>query len=1223
MADDTSFSLNDTPQETTSPETPPVAAAGTPEVASIQDSTSPLDKPTDARLAGYGWPEIDGHLADARQTAEQFGYSPAEVNAHLGYADPDALSHDLQSSARMATAAADEGTHPLEAASGGILTPSSNPDFPVKVDDLTADQRTDYANALLTGTTKGPQDFAQSLTDAVSATSGHDAGPATQAIAAQLPDAKAATDYAIGIAQTAGLSTPETPNPDAVKAVRQNMLNVWAQTGMTPKDIYNAAHSEPAFIAAILNPPAPPPITFPTLEELGKPGRDAIGHGGIVGGLMNPLEGIAGLRYLPQEEYENTAKVAGLIKQNLHPPEEGIAAVPTAGDIFSQMMESPSLKLIASILAGRAIGSAVEVLPNSAIGNSIKSLMTDESGQLKPERAQVAGELTVSALLRSTIRQETLPESLDAIIKETESPLNRVITETNLQAAKRVTAERGAMAAQLREIMGDTSYTKATARQALEGFFSAVNQQVPSYLDWMKDYQGQMQATANEKQAWIRGGGDPSKFSATDPTSETGQYYHPLQVLYDHILNRPGGGRVSPDDPLYPAAETISKLMIERMDTLDGYVKDGGTGFLMNYFPKLWADSPIRVKQQFRDLYGGKSTTVPTIFEGIDRGLTPKFPNPIEGSLHFIQAVDDYTATQRAKEWMLSQGAAYKAKGPQNEGDFLLKNSGNLYAPRGYAKVFNHWADKGFDSWPTGGLVYRKWLMAKNATLALSLGLSGFHPIAISMQMMASQFGRSIGNVAHGEILRALGNVGLGALTMAGVNQAVKFRKGQRLQNAYMDDPRATPVEKELMGIYKQAGGKAPSEGRGEPYWASQARNLFDDWKRAGSWNLGPVGRGALQAAGAIAGGAAGAALLGPAGALPGAAIGRMAPVVPTLFKSTWNDTVAAFKGKKGEPVAQHIALPIPRFAEAIAGNFGRVADTLTAPLFDNFIPKVKMAVWADTMEDWLRHNPTADRTAVVRAGRQTMDSMDDRFGEMNLDNIFWNPYLKQLANCAFLSIGWEYGTWRAAGRGVEDLLLKPEGKHFTTRMNVLLGSILAAGLAAGTYQYLMTGTGPSPMNFAGVAKSGTPAGNIEIPFETKEFDRMYSLVVRAGNSPVKWLQIMPAYVLGKVQFGIAKDVKDFLEDPGKDKLVGKLLGNHTPIGVSTMTPNLPYIQTLMGIHSAPPEWGGAKATTGKSTKSAIDTLRGPVVSKETPLQRLEGKSKSTKSPLDQLRGKR
>ena len=1069
MADDTTFTVDEpTPETQANPE------VVTPEVP----ATSPLDKPTEARLNGYDWPEIEGHVATLRGTAEQYGYSPEEVNAHLGYADPDKLSHELQTSVRLNTAAADEDTHPMEAASGGVLTPGSEK-IPVNTDELTPDQRAHYADALTDGTTKSPQDYAQAFTDAVSGISGHDASPATNAVAAQLPSPQEVTDYAIGIAQTAGLT-----GADDVKQVRQNILDVWAQTGMTPKDVYNAVHAEPSFMAALLNPQPPTPASlFPTMEQLQTPGFEKpLVH------VLDPVEIAKGLLYAPGMEADNMAKVRDLIAKSKEPNDSPLLAPkPTAEDIFAQIMEGPTARLLGALIGGKVVGKGIDHVPETVA--AMRDVLGDIRGgnyERIADRTRLANEVTVEGMARSVIGAKTMPEALDDIIKETESPLTKAIEATpTVRTGADVVTDKAEMAAIIRQVVGESTYSKAMARQTLEGYFTAVNTQVPSYLDWIKDFQDKMRDTAVQKAAWIKSGGDPEAFSAEDPTGEK-PTYHRLQQLLDHIEDRPGGARLEPDDPLMPMANAIKAMMTERRDMLANYVTDT-SGWQQDYFPHSWVDSKARVEQAFPDMIGKTGSTehiqarsIPYIMDGIVRGLTPKFPNPIEGSLHYIQGIDDMIASERARSWLTDNKIAYYASTPKNPGDKLLKGRAStktqmwiddktkkpkmktlsLYAPKGYASVYNNWVGKGFEGW--AGSLIRKITMGKNCALGLSLGLSGFHPMAMVMQIVASQFGGGIGNVTRLEIKRALTNVGLGALVPVAVAQ--KYIKGQRLQNIYMDqeDKLGSTTELLLKKIYIQSGGAAPTEGRGEPYFSTEAKSLFKTWEQAGSWNLRATGRRVAQGVGMAAGAAIGGVAGGGLGAVAGAAIGRLAPVVPTLIKSTWNDTVASIKGKPGDNALAHELMPLVAVPLAIAGNFAKVSDAIMSPLFDDFIPKIKMAVWADIMEDYLRRYPAADRAAILRQGREVMDSVDDRFGEMNMRNVFWNPYVKQLLNASLVSMGWEYGTFRAAERSLEDLILKKEGQRFTVRANAVLGLVLAGGFAAGTYTYLSTGKLPS-----------------------------------------------------------------------------------------------------------------------------------------------------------------
>ena len=202
----------------------PKANAPTPDLveggASISQPAPPLkvhDAGIQARLNGYSWPDINEFQNQKHAEASSVGYTPSEIDEHLGYPPQSVLNNAV--GAQVSAAAdqsTDPGAHPVSAASGGLITPTSNPEEPVKVGDLTVEQRLAYSNAIASGATKGPNDYAMAYTDAVGEQSGHPdlAQAAAPLIAAQLPNPQEVTDTAIGIAHQAGLlGNPNTIMP--------------------------------------------------------------------------------------------------------------------------------------------------------------------------------------------------------------------------------------------------------------------------------------------------------------------------------------------------------------------------------------------------------------------------------------------------------------------------------------------------------------------------------------------------------------------------------------------------------------------------------------------------------------------------------------------------------------------------------------------------------------------------------------------------------------------------------------------------------------------------------------------------------------------------------------------------------------------------------------------------------------------------------------------------
>lgn len=105
---------------------------------------------------------------------------------------------------------------------------------------------------------------------------------------------------------------------------------------------------------------------------------------------------------------------------------------------------------------------------------------------------------------------------------------------------------------------------------------------------------------------------------------------------------------------------------------------------------------------------------------------------------------------------------------------------------------------------------------------------------------------------------------------------------------------------------------------------------------------------------------------------------------------------------------------------------------------------------------------------------------IDDRLGQMNYDNQFWNKMAKELAQTAIGAVGWQVGTLRTVTGGVRDLhrlflpqkLVAPldaEGKvtsghmgRLTGRTSYLVSLALTMGALGAITQYLLTGKGPS-----------------------------------------------------------------------------------------------------------------------------------------------------------------
>ena len=108
-------------------------------------------------------------------------------------------------------------------------------------------------------------------------------------------------------------------------------------------------------------------------------------------------------------------------------------------------------------------------------------------------------------------------------------------------------------------------------------------------------------------------------------------------------------------------------------------------------------------------------------------------------------------------------------------------------------------------------------------------------------------------------------------------------------------------------------------------------------------------------------------------------------------------------------------------------------------------------------MKSWLDAHPVASYEEQVAAARQIWDSIDNRFGEMVDDNIFWNQTLKQVAKLGMRSYSWNLGTIREIGGGVKDIA----SREWSPRAAYVVAMPMWVGTVNAVYQYLKTGKSP------------------------------------------------------------------------------------------------------------------------------------------------------------------
>ena len=708
---------------------------------------------------------------------------------------------------------------------------------------------------------------------------------------------------------------------------------------------------------------------------------------------------------------------------------------------------------------------------------------------------------------------------------------------------------------------------KAAAAQSLDQFRLAVNQQMPEWRQYLQDRAQNYAAVQQAKAAWIKQGGNPKKFSPVNPVGPP----VPKPVigqLFDYMEGRSTGAKFPADHPLYPLADTLREVMEDikaemakmfpKMEGPEGWV--GLNGFKEDYVHHLWKhpDLARNVYASGRqgDASAFRARKIPTISEGLDAGLEPALPNPIDLALRYVHGVQDFLASERIRRniradglakyrldganvpeaeagWMPLKGRSAEMSGPKVGGPML-----RLYAPPGLAIVYNRWLGKGFYAYPKLGKVFDAVRNTTNASLALNLGLSGFHLTNIAFATAASKLASAMDAGFHGQLglaLKHLAEPFQAALPMlardAQGNWVLQPRGlGSRMTRAFLDPKDTTdPYAQNLASIAARSGLRLG--GRGAEYSLSSLPNLFQSWRRGS-------------------------------------------------LKEEFNNAPGKF----------------------VATALQRALDVPMSPMFDEMIPHLKASAWGDMMTNWLRRNPLASEERVVAQGQYLTRAMDNRFGEMNQDMLFWPRAAKQAINAATVSLGWEYGTLRALGNGVREAF--PVGSKGAANLQYLIAYPLILSLASSLYMHLKTGHTPLDAKTLGgkATLAATPwsggtdeQGGMQLvrpPSESSVVEALYHQYQLGMSDPTWFMRSRLNGVAGVFSDFIQGQFGDFF-NAGGSRLLDNMVHAVTPISLQQILhhpkgQNINWWERVGGWSAAPVWWAEAKKWEAQQQKKLL-----------------------------------
>ncbi len=574
----------------------------------------------------------------------------------------------------------------------------------------------------------------------------------------------------------------------------------------------------------------------------------------------------------------------------------------------------------------------------------------------------------------------------------------------------------------------------------------------------------------------------------------------PMDTTIGHMLRDmegrgevtvPGSGgkrffaMLDPNHPLSPVVDMFKTINTHLWSEIQDRVARGdinSVGYVHDYWRHLWED-PNQAEAAWGAGRQGsnaslKERTIPTIADGLAMGLKLKIPHPadlinydVASKIKYLQHLDLVDHLENKSGLIVRSIRAPFPGAEQLQGRSMERVTPDgverAWAPQGAARLYNRTIESGWYAYPATASTYQKLMWLKNTSVSTKLIFPVFHSFVIAEQTLATGFQQMASEVAAG-------NIGAAALhaakTVTVVPKALEIaRAGRKVIADY-----AKQVDDPILNGLVDAGGRY---GKRQFQYQMSAQGIGASMMQ----NKGHL----LEAA--------------------GREITREAK---------------ATLGQEGEHILERGAMFVPRVAGMAINELGRVQTTLSAPLFDYAIPTMKAGVSYLRAKQFLDLNPQSSEATRDTRLRQIVENVEDRFGEMNQDNLLWNKWLKQTANAGSISTSWAYGTWRwlagASGynleRGVE---WNPEAT------GSLVGAVAVYTGANALFNYLNTGERPKDiwdlLNFrtGGTTKSGAPQRGL-LPTEFKELYDMGRIAVDAYLDPMSVFKGIAHYIAGK-----------------------------------------------------------------------------------------------------------
>lgn len=483
--------------------------------------------------------------------------------------------------------------------------------------------------------------------------------------------------------------------------------------------------------------------------------------------------------------------------------------------------------------------------------------------------------------------------------------------------------------------------------------------------------------------------------------------------LVHYIETRSTGGTLA-DPKLQPAADAIRKSYkrVEQELTNRMSNKANFTGFVEDYYRHLYKPKAGEDPEVFLTKIGNSAMlnkrSIPTIREAKALGYEPITDDPVEMTMRYIQNAEKYLA----REDILDQAKKQKMI-------FMSPEAAPRNLPEGWKPIFK----KGLQTYYAPDGFARVWNNFTSKGFGGAMG-EVYQPLQHSFNLVtAAELGLS------GFHATTMANEGVVSEVARAVQQAFKgnpaaaigtalkapaapyklWKTGKDVEKVWLGTAPGTSHMQRIVDLMEKGGGRAKPRMTSEEYKFSGVGSFQEAWARgARGMDLIADRQGFSQG---------------------------FTPAVKALFK-----------------------------------NVGRVADSVAYPIFEQYIPKLKNGAFYETMSTWLQHNPGATVAEQERAARVIVDSIDNRFGEMIHDNIFWDKTLKQTASLMMRSYSWNMGTVREIAGGAQDIA---RGDVNSPRAAYAIALPIVFGSMNALYQGLKTGQAPQDVQDLTAPRTG------------------------------------------------------------------------------------------------------------------------------------------------------